>query len=102
MVPSGSPHVLRAPMGVCRVARAGSQTESNWPPLVRNWTVTRNRYGLGFTEQGKPKDRYASRAVQFHPRGWDSISFGPPHVRPMGVHRTFGEPHGAYVWCLTA
>ena len=39
---------------------------------------------------------YASRAVQFHPHGgqFDPVSFGPPHVRPMGVHRTCSEPNG--------
>ena len=33
---------------------------------------------------------YASRAVQCHPMGVNSISSGPPHVCPMG--RTCGEP----------
>ena len=28
----------------------------------------------------------------FTPMGVDSLSSGPPHVRPMGVHRTCGEP----------
>ena len=45
---------------------------------------------------GQTGHEYASRAVQFHPP-WGSIRFrlalvSSPHVRPMGVHRTCGEP----------
>ena len=37
---------------------------------------------------------YASRAVQFHPMGVNSISSCSAHVRSMGVHRTCGELDG--------
>ena len=36
---------------------------------------------------------YVSCAVQLHPMGVNSISFGSPHVRYMGVHRTCGGPN---------
>ena len=35
----------------------------------------------------------ASRAVQFHPMGVNSISFGPPHIRPMWALSACGEPN---------
>ena len=37
--------------------------------------------------------RPASRSIPPQWRSADSSSFGSPHVRPMGVHRTRGEPN---------
>ena len=36
----------------------------------------------------RSRSQYASRAVQCHPEGVDSVSPAHLHVRPMGVHRT--------------
>ena len=37
--------------------------------------------------------RLVSRSIPPQWRSVGSISFGSPHVRPMGVHRTRGEPN---------
>ena len=36
---------------------------------------------------------YVLGAVQLHPNGGQFDVVCPPHVRPMGVHRTRGEPN---------
>ena len=77
LISLGSPHVLRDHGAHVRGAkrnRVDRRLRIILPPLP---DPQRRRV---------QQPRYASRAVQFHPNGGqsDSISFGSPHVRPMG------------------
>ena len=58
------------------------------PPHTDDFTAPWQA-GEGAAPAGWVNPRVASRSIP-PPMGVNSVSFGSPHVRPMGVHRTCG------------
>ena len=92
----GSSHVQRTPMAVYRTCGEPNEIsyEKNTHPgrftaplREQARRLRRTMDAFGTTGAGMRREPFNST-----PMGVNSISSGSPHVRPMGVHRTCGEP----------